>query len=321
MSCVLRTLLIASVASGNALGKTDLESLRHSASEARQRVADLRAQLSALQKQLDDLAPRIESLKQQRGLVPSGELKDQLRRSQDLSSQLTAVAQALAPAEADSQRRDSELLAGLSAELQRLEAQWNQSSSRDKRASLMAQMQRLREEREKLRASNPLREIPSVQPSRLSEEPEDLLRQADSLRDSEDKVRQQLSAIESRIKEVRDERALDRRMNEFLREQSLFDEQDRSYRLTPDQSGFQGTPPLGTSSPRAPGDSSNPSPPSTRAAEKPPQVDDGRRRVAAQASDTLESLESQRDKLRALAQQLHEEAQQLEQRARAKEQP
>jgi len=315
MSCLLRTLLIASVASGSALGKTELDSLRQSATEARQRVADLRAGQSALQRQLDDLAPRIESLKQQSGVVPGGELKEQLRHSQDLSSQLTAIAQALASAEVESRRRDSELLAGLSAELQRLETAWDQSGSRQKRALLMVQMQALREERGKLRSSKPLRDIPSVQPSRVSEEPEDLRRQLDSLRDSEDKVKQQLSAVESRISEVRDERALDRRMNEFLREQSLFDEQDRSYRLTPEQSAFQGAPTLGGAR-----DSPNPNPPDTRPAEKPPQVEDGRR-PAAQAGDTLESLESQRDRLRALAQQLHEKAQLLEQKARAKEQP
>ena len=319
MSCLLRTLLIASVASGSALGKTELDSLRQSAVEARQRVAELRAGQSALQKQLDDLAPRIESLKQQSGVVPGGELKEQLRRSQDLSSQLTAIAQALASAEVESQRRDSELLAGLSAELQRLETAWDQSGSRQKRALLMVQVQALREEREKLRSSKPLRDSPSVQPSRVSEEPEDLRRQLDSLRDSEDKVKQQLSAVESRISEVRDERALDRRMNEFLREQSLFDEQDRSYRLTPDQTGSQGAPTAGFS-PGGPRDSPNPNPPSTRPAEKPPQVGDGRR-AAAPTGDTLESLESQRDKLRALAQQLHEKAQLLEQRARSKEQP
>src|SRR5215470_6882619 len=245
MSCVLRTVLIASVASGSAWGKTELDGLRQSATEARQRVAELRARQSAQQKQLDDLAPRIESLKQQSGMVPGGELKEQLRRSQDLSSQLTAIAQALASAEVESQRRDSQLLAGLSAELQRLETAWDQSGSRQKRALLIVQVQALKEEREKLRSSKPLRDIPSVQPSRVSEEPEDLRRQFDSLRDSEDKVKQQLSAVESRISEVRDERALDRRMNEFLREQSLFDEQDRSYRLTPEQSAFQGAPTLG----------------------------------------------------------------------------
>src|SRR5215831_1116090 len=109
MSCLLRTLLIASVASGSALGKTELDSFRQSATEARQRVAELRAGQSALQRQLDDLAPRIESLKQQSGVVPGGELKEQLRHSQDLSSQLTAIAQALASAEVESRRRDSEL--------------------------------------------------------------------------------------------------------------------------------------------------------------------------------------------------------------------
>ncbi len=320
MSCVLRTLLIASIASSSALGKTGLDKLRDSASDARHRVADLRARQSTLRKQLDDLAPRIETLKQQRGLVPGSELKSQLRHSQELSNQLTEVAQSLAGAEADSQRRDSELLDELTAELQRLEAAWDQSDSRERRQPLLAQLRALRAEREKLRASMPLRAAPPIQSSRPSEEPEDLLRQVDSLRDSEDKVKQQLRAVETRIGEVRDEQALDRRMREFLNEQSLFDDQDRRFRLTPDRTGTQGTPAAGVSSPGGARDSPASNPAATRAVEKPPQVHDGHR-AAAQPGDSLESLESQLDELRALAQQLHEKAQLLEQRAHAKEQP
>jgi peptidoglycan hydrolase CwlO-like protein len=41
--------------------------------------------------------------------------------------------------------------------------------------------------------------------------------------------------------------------------------------------------------------------------------------MALELGDSLPSLETQREKLRALAQELHERAQQLEERARAKE--
>jgi hypothetical protein len=321
MKWVVRTLLIASVAAGSAFAKTELDQLRDSAHDAGQRVGVLRARQSTLEKKLDELAPQIESLKKQKGLMASSELKAQLRRSQELSSQLTEVARSLVAAEAESERRNTQLLDALSAELQRLETAWDQSGSREQREHLAVQLRALRAEREKLRGSMPQRAVPSLRPSRISEEPEELLQQVDSLRDAEDKVKQQLSAVEARIGEVRGEQALDRRMREFINEQSLFDDQDRRFRLSP--GGFETTPTSGQSAPGTPGGARGPESlpaPTTRSAEKPPEVQEGHPTVA-KPSDTVESLQSERDRLRTLAQQLHEKALQLEQRARAKEQP
>ena len=68
-----------------------------------------------------------------------------------------------------------------------------------------------------------------------SDDPAELLEQADAVRDAEDKVRQRMEQLQTRIHELKDERDLDRRMNDFLGEESIFDEQDRRLRLRNEQ--------------------------------------------------------------------------------------
>ncbi len=328
MKWVLHTALIAFLVPGSALAKPGLDELRSSARDARQRVDDLRSRQSALKGQLDELAPRIESLKEQRGLVPGSELKNQLRRSQELSGQLTEVARSLAAAEVDAERRDSELVDSLSAELQRLQTAWDETASRERREHLAVQLQAVRAEREKLRAALHLRAVPSLQPTRIAQEPEELLRQVDALRDAEDKAKRQLSAVDTRIGELREEEALDRRMRDFIGEQALFDDQDRRFRLSQGSNervvptGGPASGAIGPPGPQggAPGPQGAQAPPTPRSVEKPPQIDEPHP-MALEEGDSLPSLEAQREKLRALTQQLHDRAQQLEERARAKEAP
>jgi hypothetical protein len=50
------------------------------------------------------------------------------------------------------------------------------------------------------------------------------------MRDREDQVRKQLKSLEVRIAERKDERDLDRRVNQFLGEESFFDDSDRRLR-------------------------------------------------------------------------------------------
>jgi chromosome segregation ATPase len=327
---VVRTALLGLVIAGSALARPGLAELRSSARDARQQVADLRDRQSALKRQLDELAPRIESLKEQRGLVPGSELTNRLRRSQELSGELTEVARSLAAAEAEAERRDSDLLDSLSAELQRLQTAWDETARRDRRELFAVQLQALRAEREKLRAAMPLRAVPSLQPTRTAQEPEELLRQVDALRDAEDKAKQRLNTVDARIGELREEQALERRMRDFIGQQALFDDHDRRYRLSREQgSNDRPTPTSAASGPQdgtlggrqgetpggAPGAQA---PPTPRSVEKPPQIDKSHP-MALELGDSLPSLETQREKLRALAQELHERAQQLEERARAKE--
>ena len=95
-------------------------------------------------------------------------------------------------------------------------------------------MRALRAERDAVRAALPAAQVPALLPAPSSDDPEELLEQADALRDAGDKVKQRLAALESRIAEAREERDLDRRMGDFLGEGAMFDEQDRRLRLDRD---------------------------------------------------------------------------------------
>ncbi|HZA13544.1 MAG TPA: TetR family transcriptional regulator, partial [Myxococcaceae bacterium] len=205
-------------------GSTDLESTRKEAAASRARVNDVRAQQMSLRSELNQLAARIETLKAQRkgALLKGGELETALRRSQELSDQLTGAARELARAETELQTDNLALMTALSAELESLRARWDQTRDRAARSDLLARMRALRGERAQVYAMLPAGATPPVE-VRGSDHPEDLLEQADALRDSEDKVRQQIKAVEARIVEVRRERELERRMSDFLGEEALFD--------------------------------------------------------------------------------------------------
>jgi hypothetical protein len=188
------------------------------------------------------------------------------------------------------------------------------------------------------------------------DDPEDLLEQADALRDSEDKVRQRLQALRARLTEVREERELERRMSDFLGEDSVFDEQDRRMRLRFDATSkrieaeatprtrsspfggvAQDTPEFtgGVTSAEPPavgggapgnGPSTNPLPTPPRGTETPryssasdnrPQV--GTVRAQALAGGDLEDvkgLEAEAARLETLARELDSRADTLERRAR-----
>jgi hypothetical protein len=186
-----------------------------------------------LRAELNTLAGRIEQLKaEQKGrLVAGPDLETALRRSQELSGQLSGLAQSLAGAETEAERRNLALHSALSEELARVRAAWDATPDREARSKLIARMRDLRAERDALRSALPASQVPALDRRESSDDPEDLLEQADVLRDSEDKVRQRLQALRGRITELREERELERRMSDFLGEESMFDEQDRQMRL------------------------------------------------------------------------------------------
>ncbi len=128
--------------------------------------------------------------------------------------------------------------AALSSQLEAQRARFERATDRSERQSLLTSMRSLRAERERVRAALPSSELPNLpaegQPQTREEDPEDLLERADALRDAQDKLQKKVALLEVRISEVRDERELDRRMNDFLGEESLFDEQDRRIRLRKD---------------------------------------------------------------------------------------
>ena len=236
----VRTALLLSLLLGSPVwAASGLEAPRTEAREARARVSTLREQQQALRGELNTLAARIEQLKsEQKGrLVAGPELQGALRRSQELSGSLTGLAQSLAGAESDAERTHLALHTALSAELVRLRSAWDATREREARAELTARMRTLRAERDALRSTLPPSRLPALPAGADSDDSVDLLEQADALRDSEDKVRERLKALRARLTEVREERELDRRMSDFLGEESMFDEQDRRLRLTSNGTG------------------------------------------------------------------------------------
>ncbi len=308
---------------GSPAEASPIAQLRAAAEGSRQQVNRLRVEQSELRARLDEVAARIDLLKEQkRDLFPGNELKSWLRRSQDLSRELTSVAHSLSEEEAKAQKNELALISGFSEELRRLGAEWDGAQGKEARQRLITQMRSLRAERERSRSLLPVAAVPVPESSRASDDPEGLLEQADALRDSEDKLREQLRALDIRIAEVREERELDLRMRDFLGDQAMFDEQDRRFRLRrPEtEAAFGPTDFRGAASPTG-GRTEVPPPPAAaqggRAAEKPPQPDEGRRQIASgSAADSLQSLEARRRQLQALADEIQQKAREVETRAR-----
>ncbi|MBJ6761164.1 TetR family transcriptional regulator [Myxococcaceae bacterium JPH2] len=227
--------MLACLAFGAPAGAASgLDVARTRAQEARAEARSLRTRQQALRDELNGLAARIETLKaeHQGRLSPGSELETALRRSQELSGTLTGLAQSVSGAETEVERAHLTLHTELSDELSRLRAAWDRTSERTQRTQLVEQMRAVRMEREAVRAALPASRVPALNEATAGgDDPEDLLARADTLRDSQDKARLRLGALRARITEVREERDLDRRMNDFLGEESMFDEHDRHLRL------------------------------------------------------------------------------------------
>lgn len=341
----LSTLVMCVLIGAPAWGASALEAVRAKAQGARTEVRTLRERQQTLRGELNSLAARIETLKAERKgqLTTGGELEQALRRSQELSGELTGLARAVSSAETESERAHVALHASLSEELTRVRAAWDNTQDRQERTRLVARMRELRTERDAVCAALPASKLPALNRSEASDDPEDLLEQADVLRDSEDKVRQRLSALKARITEVREERDLERRMNDFLGEEAMFDEQDRRLRLrlnsnrdievdattptplfTPQQEVNGNGPPSPSSEPltpptNAPGVPRDPTTatPMARASDHRPQVDAVRaQQLAAGDFDDLASMEAEAKRLEALARELDARANALERRGR-----
>jgi len=346
MNRPLSTVLLCLLLGVPAWALTGLEAARSKAQAARTEMRGLRERQQSLRGELNGLAERIETLKaaQQGKLTPSAELDQALKRSQELSGTLTGLAQSVAGAEGESERAHMELHAALSEELSRVKGAWDSTENRQERARLLARMRELRAEREAVRAALPASQVPALGRADASDDPEDLLEQADALRDSEDKVRQRLKVLKARIVEVREERDLERRMNDFLGEEAMFDEQDRRLRLrvndekavevettpitrnTPFPGGAvtdhapvpvaADPPPMTPELPDKP-ENSGQMPPANpiRASDRRPQVNPIRaQELAAGDFDDLSSLEAQAKQLESLAGELDSRAKALERR-------
>src|SRR5690606_18016031 len=95
-----------------------------------------------------------------------------------------------------------------------LRARYDRTRERHQRARLLDQMRGLRSESERLRAQLPPALMPTL-PAEIvrSDDPEDLLAQADVLRDNEDRLKARLAELRTRLKQARAEADLSRRMD------------------------------------------------------------------------------------------------------------
>jgi hypothetical protein len=210
-----------------------VEAMRGTASGLRAQVSSLRAEQLSRRNELSTVSSRVEALKAQSkgALLPGSELDQSLKRSQELSGTLTELAQRLSARESELEAANLALLEALSGELTRVRAEFDRQTNRDVRRGLIDQLRKLRTEREAVRAALPAARLPTLDTLKPSDDPEELLEQADLLRDNEEKVRRELKALEARITQRREEVELDRRVQRFMGEESMFDDQDRRLRV------------------------------------------------------------------------------------------
>lgn len=216
-----------------ALGASQLDAVRSQAAKARESLNAVRGDQMARRAELNKLSARIETLKEQsKGkLLPGGELDGALKASQELSNQLTGLSQALAAKEGELESANLALLEALSKELNQLRAEFDRQADRNARLAIIKGLRAARAEREQVRAMLPSTKVPAMLATRPSDDPEDLLEQADLMRDRADQANRELKKVEQRIVERKEERDLDRRVNQFLGDESFFDDSDRRLRV------------------------------------------------------------------------------------------
>ena len=241
------TLLAVLLLTVPAWGAGQLDTLRSSAKAAREQASVVRSEQMQKRQQLNQLSSRIETLKAEaKGkLLPGGQLDAALKQSQELSGALTALAQTMSTRESDLESANLALLQALSAQLDSLRADFDRQTNRANRQKVLAQFKALRAEREQVRSALPAAKVPALEALRFSEDPTELLEQADAMRDNEDKVRRELKVLEGRISEARSERELDGRVRQFLGEESLFDDSDRRLRVRVESKQADSAPALG----------------------------------------------------------------------------
>ena len=302
---------------------SELDGRRAAAEESFRRLSELRTEEAAARRQLETLAAEIAKTKAQAkaNLLPARQLPEQLRHSQQLSSRVSELASAIASQEAEVRRRNDQLLEALSQQISRTRRDWEASNAPEEKKALLGTMRLLRAEQERVRATLPPHFAPSFAGTSTSEVPEDLLEQADAARDAEDKVKRQLASVEARIADAREQRDLERRMGEFLSDQSLLDERDlrlRGQGVSSDNISRSSGPRTGPDNPSSPTGSPSQSGGnsvwSDAVRPDPVSLQD---QALSQGEEPLEALLRERRRLEALAGQLEAQARTLEERARA----
>ena len=225
--------LCLAILAGQAEGAGSLEALRGAAATARDEVGRLKADQLAHRAELSELSTRIEVLKARaKGrLLRGSELDAALKKSQELSGVLTGLARQVSSSQAELDAASLALFDGLLQEMTNLRGVLDHETDRAARRGLLTRLRELKVEREVVRLSLPPTEVPSIDRLKPTDDPDELLEQADLLRDNQEKVAKELKTLEVRIEQRRKEADLDRRVARFLDEESMFDDQDRRLRV------------------------------------------------------------------------------------------
>ncbi len=230
----------------------ELADAQAAVSTARSRLVDFAGRRAELSARLERLAAQIAEQKRRlpEGAPPSPELGELLRRSVDLAGQIEAVDrqlsafQAALPALQDRLARGCEettrrLLAGL----ERAAPEGRPAIERDL-AGVRATCLPLERTPAAPKPSIPAGALRAAQ----ADDAQALREKADFLRDREDRLRRQIDRMNDRIAGLSRERALDRRISELVREQGLFDDDDR--RISVSRTEYAGGSPTPSGSPK-----------------------------------------------------------------------
>ncbi|RLB59026.1 MAG: hypothetical protein DRI34_03170 [Deltaproteobacteria bacterium] len=251
---MLLTLLAAGIARAQEPAGPAVDSI----SELRLRLERLRdagrelaARRDVLSGQLDEITTRIDLLKSRHPagrLLPDFELEGLLRRSQQLAVELEASNRGLQALDGQRRRLLSRLATLLRQQLEQLLARARRDTAagqgRTDGERLLALRRELGQVQKQLnRLGGFPSSMPAVPPARqvlASDDPERLRQQADALQDERDRLRRLLEGLEQRIAEARSQLELDRQMNDFLQDHSLFGEEEHALRVARADAAPQG---------------------------------------------------------------------------------
>ncbi|MBA2660968.1 MAG: hypothetical protein H0U74_01630 [Bradymonadaceae bacterium] len=197
---------------------------------------DLVGELRSLEQRYQKFVTDIEKLKRsgQDGLKTRRDLENLLRQSRQISDELDELQQRIRKVDGRLDGQRTRLVGELDSELRRLERSLAKATPQE-RSQAVAQLNALRAERQQYTAPMPalpdhgrLRQALAMADEFGQAHPAEMLAAADELEDSEDQVRRRLAAVEVRIGELQAARRLSRRAQSFRREESFFEEGDRS---------------------------------------------------------------------------------------------
>lgn len=223
---LLLLLLLAPLARGAdalAEGRLRVQQNQESASALRQQQLEL-------SRRIGELSQEIATLKGAKGRASAARLDAALKENQALSTTLGDVTRSLTGTERTLTEARTSLLTELGNALVQLRGRHDRTQGRSERARLLEEMRSLRNESARIRTQLPPALMPTL-PAEIvrGDDPEDLLAQADVLRDNQDRLTKRLAELRIRLKQARAEADLARRVDDFMGEASLFDEQDRRH--------------------------------------------------------------------------------------------